>query len=264
MLYRHSKTAGYLYQAALRSELDQRLGLRWHAAERGTADLVGVPRRVIEHFSRRRAEILEHMAERGESSARAAQVATLETRRRKDYRVPVDRLRAEWRARAAEHGLGRRQVQRMFRRVPDRPLDEDPVERLVCRLEGPDGLTRERSTFTRRDVVQAFADAARSGARVQAIEGHASRFLSRQEIIELDAEAGEPRYTTLSLLQIERELFGRAHARRERSAGITSQDAVETALASRPSLSGEQRALVVKLTRSGDGVQVVKLSLIHI
>jgi conjugative relaxase-like TrwC/TraI family protein len=79
LLYRHSKTAGYVDQAALRAELQERLGLRWHAVERGTADAVGVPRRVIEHFSRRRAEILEHMAARGERSARAAQVATLET-----------------------------------------------------------------------------------------------------------------------------------------------------------------------------------------
>lgn len=49
-LYRHSKTAGYLYQVALRAELTERLGVRWHPVERGTADLVGVPRQVIEHF----------------------------------------------------------------------------------------------------------------------------------------------------------------------------------------------------------------------
>jgi conjugative relaxase-like TrwC/TraI family protein len=105
LLYRHAKTAGYLYHAALRAELTERLGVRWHEVQHGTADVVGVPRAVIQHFSRRRAEILEYMATRGEHSARAAQVATVETRRRKRYGVPVDRLREEWRARAAEHGL---------------------------------------------------------------------------------------------------------------------------------------------------------------
>jgi conjugative relaxase-like TrwC/TraI family protein len=68
LLYRHAKTAGYLYQASLRHELTERLGLRWHAVENGTADVLGIPRRVIEHFSCRRAEILEHMARRGERS----------------------------------------------------------------------------------------------------------------------------------------------------------------------------------------------------
>jgi conjugative relaxase-like TrwC/TraI family protein len=73
MLYRHSKTGGYLYQAALRAELSARLGVRWHAVERGTADVIGVPRRVIEHFSLRRAEILEaHGRARGEVGARGS------------------------------------------------------------------------------------------------------------------------------------------------------------------------------------------------
>jgi len=44
---------------------------------------------VIDHFSQRRAEILALMGSRGETSARAAQVATLETRRGKEYGVPA-------------------------------------------------------------------------------------------------------------------------------------------------------------------------------
>lgn len=258
MLYRHAKTAGYVYQATLRAELSDRLGVRWNAVERGAADVTGVPRRVIEHFSRRRAEIVELMAARGERSARAAQVATLETRRRKAYGVPVDRLRAQWRARAAEHGLGREQLQRVFSRTPQRATDEDEAASLAVRLESPDGLTRERSTFTRRDVVQAFAEAARNGARVDAIERRASAFLARAEIVELEAERGEPRYTTRALLRIERQLLDGADTRRGTTAGLAHSDAVDAALRSRASLSDEQRALVVALTRGGDGVQVVR------
>jgi conjugative relaxase-like TrwC/TraI family protein len=107
-------------------ELTERLGVRWHSVERGTADLVGVPRQVIEHFSRRRAEILEHMCKRGEHSARAAHIATLETRRRKDYTVPLDRLREDWRARSAEHGLSRYRVRAIIGRArPPRAGDAD-------------------------------------------------------------------------------------------------------------------------------------------
>jgi conjugative relaxase-like TrwC/TraI family protein len=109
-LCRHAKAAGYLYQAVLRAEISERLGLEWKPVERGVADLKAVPRGVIEHFSRRRAEVLEHMAARGERSARAAQIATLETRRAK-RNVPLGRLRQEWRSRAAEHGLTRHQLE---------------------------------------------------------------------------------------------------------------------------------------------------------
>ena len=105
LLYRHAKAAGFLYQAALRAQVRQRLGLEWEAPANGVADLAAVPRDVIEHFSQRRAEIVEHMARRGEHSARAAQIATLETRRAKTHNVPLGRLREQWRSRAAEHGL---------------------------------------------------------------------------------------------------------------------------------------------------------------
>ncbi len=98
-LYRHAKTAGYLYQAVLRAELTERLGVQWLPVQNGVADIAGIPREVIEHFSTRRREILERRAQHGAHSAKAAQVAALETRRAKSE-PPADRLRELWRARA--------------------------------------------------------------------------------------------------------------------------------------------------------------------
>ncbi len=213
-LYRHAKTAGYLYQAVLRAELSRELGLRWQPVEHGTADLEGVPRRVIEHFSQRRAEILELMASRGETSARAAQVATLETRRGKDYGVPVERLREQWRARAAEHGLDRAALNRVLRprpaapcrpgrpgRAPGRagwaharPLDVHASRRAAGvrrararrrdrrehrvergRVPGARGDRRARAGGRRAPLQHARAAAARAHARSSARSGRARR-----------------------------------------------------------------------------------------
>jgi conjugative relaxase-like TrwC/TraI family protein len=253
-LYRHAKTAGYLYQAALRAELSRELGVRWRAVEHGTADLEGVPRRVVEHFSQRRAEILELMDSRGESSARAAQVATLETRRRKQYGVPADRLREQWRARAAEHGLDRGALRRVLRPVPERGRD---VGDLAERLEGPAGLTRDRSTFTRRDVLQAFAEHARDGATVASIEARADAFLARDGVVELELVAGERRYSTRELLQTEQDAIDLAQQPRP-SAAAVSEGALTAALAARPSIAAEQREMVSRLTQGGRGVEVVR------
>ena len=63
-LYRHAKAAGCLYQAALRDELSERLGVGWTEVHAGTAEVLGVQREVIEHFSRRRRAILDEL-ERG-------------------------------------------------------------------------------------------------------------------------------------------------------------------------------------------------------
>lgn len=236
-LYEQQKTAGYLYQAALRRELGERLGLRWTDVRNGVADICGVDRGVIEHFSQRRAEILDEMARRGERSAGAAEVATLVTRKRKAYLVPVDRLREDWRARAAEHGLDReRLAMLLLRDYLDGDPRDLPVEPHARRLEGPDGLTRDASTFCRRDVVRAIAEGHRDGAHVREVECRAEAFLRRDSILDL----GDGRYTTIDLATTERELLDGADRRRGAGIAIAGRNNVEEALAARSTITAEQ------------------------
>src|SRR5439155_24204505 len=51
-LFASAKTAGYLYQAALRAELTARLGVRWTPTVNGAADLDGVSAQVVRLFSK--------------------------------------------------------------------------------------------------------------------------------------------------------------------------------------------------------------------
>lgn len=244
-------------RTSLRTELTARLGLEWNEVDKGTADVRGVPRDVIEHFSQRRAEILERMRARGERSARAAQVATLDTRRAKTYDVSPGRLREQWRARAAEHGLTARALASALRPARTRPADPAQQERVMVRLAGPEGLTRERSTFTRRDVVQAFAEAASPGAGVRDVEQAADAFLVGGTLVRLEELSGEARFTTRELLEIEEGLLEGAHARRAEGVAVVGTPDRSEEVASRPTLSAEQHELVVALTASGDGVEVV-------
>ena len=80
------------------------------------AEIAGVPDGALRAFSQRRAQVLDYLERRGSSGFYAAKVAALETRDRKE---PVDlpRLRLEWEARAAEHGLGRRELKRVLGRA---------------------------------------------------------------------------------------------------------------------------------------------------
>lgn len=79
-VYAHARAASFLYQAVLRSELTRELGVEWLTVRQGIAELAGVPRPVLQAFSRRRAEMEAAMGERGVSSARAAEAAALATR----------------------------------------------------------------------------------------------------------------------------------------------------------------------------------------
>ena len=84
------------------------------------------------------------MARRGTTSAGAAQVAALATRRRKDYRVTPEQLVPEWRERAAALGLdaGRGPRARWARARGARTRRRPRSTSLLDRLGGPDGLTQ--------------------------------------------------------------------------------------------------------------------------
>jgi conjugative relaxase-like TrwC/TraI family protein len=103
-LYLHAKTAGTLYQTALRYELRE-LGLQFLLRSNGTCEIAGVPSSVLRAFSSRRVEIEEYLSDRGEASRQAAEVAALVTRKAKDYGVHPESLAAEWHARAERLGF---------------------------------------------------------------------------------------------------------------------------------------------------------------
>jgi Ti-type conjugative transfer relaxase TraA len=259
-LYRHAKTAGYLYQAALRAHLSVSLGVSWEVVHHGTADITGVPRRVIEHFSTRRAEILEYMAERGEHSARAAQIATLQTRAPKLASEPFDRLRADWRARAAEQGFGQHELAELITRCELVPADRLEEARLIVDQALPE-LTEQSSTFDRRDVVRAWAERHRTGASVARVEAAADAWLQSSEAVTVEGEVQAHklrRYSTPEMLRIESELLDGARARKRCGAGRAPKPLVDEVLARRPELGEEQASMVRRLTVSGDGVQVVR------
>jgi hypothetical protein len=168
-LYRSAKTAGFLYQAHLRALVRERLGLQWGQVNKGAAELEGVMCRVIEHFSKRRGEMLREAQEGGIGLATkaAAESAALATRDRKRYGVETHTWREEIRSRAGELGLGTEELTELFREGWQRPAGglvergKQTEQSLGDRLAGPEGLTAQGNTFDERAVLQEFAAAAR-------------------------------------------------------------------------------------------------------
>src|SRR6266511_3200799 len=114
-----------------------------------------MPMEATRAFSSRRRSLLEHMEAQGTAGFAAARVAALATREAKEQ-VDLPRLREDWKARAAEHGLGRRELEAL---VHERPPARDRVaaEQLASSLFGCDGLTAKQTTFTMPELVRAVA-----------------------------------------------------------------------------------------------------------
>ena len=259
-LYQHALTSGYLYQAQLRHELTTRLGVEWEDVDKGTADLVGIDRQVLREFSERRRQIEEHLDELGYRTARAAQIATFDTR--PDKTTPDDdRSIAElWRAKATDIGFDPASLHDVVRRRARTLVTPDDVETLFETLAGPDGLTHHTSTFDRRDVLRGVAAGLPDGAPIADIESLADRFLDRPEIVALghgNDITRSVRYSTAELLTLEEELVDVAIKRVDEHTGVVAELVVIEVLGERASLSAEQATMVRRLCCDGDGLAVV-------
>lgn len=253
-MYRLAKTAGYLYQAHLRAELTQNLGVEWGTVSKGSAELVGMPGSVLRSFSQRRAQILEAAAEAGTSSRQGLQVATFATRQRKTTgAIGFAELRQLWRDRVPnwQHDLDG-----VTGRALPRPRQR--LAELRQALAGPRGLTERSSTFQRSDAVRAFAEAAQQGAAVDTIVGQARDFTNRAGSLGLvarsdDPRTGQPRWTTQELLDLETRLVNAAS---QRATVRARKRQIDAAIAQRPSISAEQADMVRALCGPGNAIRL--------
>lgn len=279
-LYGWAKTVGYLYEARLRDELTYRLGVEWTPVRRGIADIQGIPKKTLRAFSRRRAEIEAHMAERGETTARAAQVATYATRKPKDKSIEAEGLLPEWRERACTLGLDDEALARLVGRVKPELIPEPGTtvaEELFAALAAADGLTAQLSTFGRKEVLQAICDRLPAGADIGQVVALAKEFVASGRVVEIGvperlwtndllrridgtvvpAHLDLLRWTTPEMLATENRLIDGARSRADDWVGIAGTEPVMAAMAARPTLSAEQTAMIERVTGSGAGVDVV-------
>ena len=268
-LYAQAKTAGTLYQAALRHELRD-LGLAWAVRDNGLAELADVPHPMLRAFSRRRVEIEAAMAERGTHSRAGAQAATLATRKAKDYGVHPESLAADWHARADALGFDAAARTRLLGQLPARLPEPADLVRASAELLSPTGLTAKASTFNRPDAIRGWCVRLPQGAAVAEVEALADRLLVCPDVVALGAPAPRApegvaavgsvrnarRYTTGEMLATEVAVLTSAAAGRCAGVGLADPDDVTVALAGRQ-LSAEQQAMVRRVATSGAGVDVV-------
>lgn len=283
-LYEHARAAGHLYQAHLRHLLSDRLGVEFLPVVNGTAEIVGVPEQVTKLFSKRRQEIEDVLSESGNTSARAAQVATLDTRAAKDYGVDTETIEAGWRREAEDAGFTPDKVAACFGRVTVTELTSMGIDTLMESLGGPHGLTERSATFTRTEVIEVIASAVGSSATAGAVEELADRFLASQQALlvdrsplvevvnDIDDSQRDPQhapkrakvrrsstqrlYTTPELAELEQRLLDTATQHRS-AAPIVPVEFIDEVIRERPELSAEQQAMVRAVCRSTDVIQPI-------
>ena len=203
-------------------------------------------------------EIHDRLDEVGGRSARSAQIATLQTRRSKDYTVPATRRRDDWRARAAEHGLGVSELRALIGRVRYQEPSPERLLQLAREMLGPQGLTEKQTAFSEPEALMAWAQAHRAGASAERVRRLTTR-LVRTDGVEPVGEPPSPgrpaRYSTRELVDIERAALALVERGREAGApSMTEQQLDKIERADKLMLSDEQEAMVREAVTSANRV----------
>jgi conjugative relaxase-like TrwC/TraI family protein len=261
-IYRHAKAAGFLYQAHLRAAVREALPwVRWGPVRNGMAEIEQITPAVLGEFSTRRRQIVERERELvaegvdvGDSGREAIAHAT---RGRKRYGVETAPWREVVRARAAEHGLGARELAALVV-GPVRAHGIPDPRRVSGELVGATGLTAKQNTFAKREAVMAWAAAHGQGAPVAAVERAATEFLAHADIHRAPGFT-ERRFTTSDLLAHEQVIVVGAQARRGEGTGRLDSALVEAVLAGAAHAPTAEQARVIRgVTSSGHGVETVE------
>lgn len=275
-LFRNAKAAGEIFQATFRAELTASLGVEW-VPGRHVHEIAGVPRRIVEMFSKRSDEIEAWLASTGTpDTAAGRQSAVLATRRNKPE-LEHHRLDDRWKAESIDAGwtpddaelvvasgghltpVDYEQAWRMDTVVFDEHGNPERHERLVDPDEWISSvvrtLTADRSTFTRNDLSGAVASQLGPGASTWTIERIVNRCIASDHLLAVSTDGPSQTWTSRELAETEQRFIATV-------GGSTAVAALPTqctaaAIADRPTLGEDQARAIATIADSVTPVSVL-------
>ena len=290
-LYSAKRTVGVMFQVAMRRELSARLGVEWGPMRQDSADIAGIPARVLREFSQRSAQIAEWLETAGLSGPAATDAAILATRGRKQVPADFAAVEAAWHVRADALGWGPTELEQLLAAVTVEPRPAGYVVEDVTWRAGTQSrrsrmvgfeewltwlldtrVTAHDGAFTRFDLIQAVAATLPASTSIEIVEATAQRALASPAIVpvgdhwqdrtvvhapcRLIPDDRAVRYTSRSLLATEEQLLAQLVGGVDAGVGVLDPVAVEPAIAG-STLGADQAAVIRVLTAAGDRVAVM-------
>lgn len=255
----------YIWQkaigAAYRVELSSQLHALGYSLERDGESfrLAQIPKAAEREFSRRRLQIETVLSELGVSGARAAEKATLATRRAKTIHSATE-LRMAWQDRARTYEFGiEPALDPKYGKDNAEHISDDLIDWSNIRSR----LTEQHSTFSEAQAAAAVLVETQGKPGLERGELYAQAFLARDpDVIRLEAgneyAKGGTRFTTREMRSLEETLAEKSKQMTARTYHNVSEQALEAAIAEYPTLSEEQRKAVQYMTQDSGDIALVQ------
>lgn len=211
-LFRAQLLVGSLYRAELAYQLRQELGVEIERGAKGTFEIKGDYKGLVEEWSKRREEIEKAMKENGAQGAKRAEHFALKTREKKEA---IDRaeLFVKWKEEAKARGFEYGSVigQKDFREGRGQKNLDSVFSGIV------EELTKDKAYFTEKDLMRKAAEfAPLCDATMRDVVEVSSRYLKR-DAIHLRTNGEQKIYTTHEIDALEKQMLRQAREADARS-----------------------------------------------
>jgi Ti-type conjugative transfer relaxase TraA len=251
VMHLYKMAAGAIFRAEFASELRRRLGVEIVRGKKGTFEIKGVSKELIEEFSKRRAEIEEAMKRDGVEGAKAAEHYALTTRARKEH-VAREILFQRWEETGKEYGFDLREVISQIRREEIKREEKGNPRLLVH--EAVQKITESKAYFRTQDLVRTTAElAVLKGVNAAEVRAAISDVLQSGALIHLRTDETTKIYTTPEIDQMEKRMLATVEEGRKKIfPSLTGEGGYL-----RGGLSEEQRRSVHHITVCEGSIKVV-------
>lgn len=258
---------GAVYRTELADQIRKRLGLEIERKARAFT-IAGIDESVCDAFSKRRTDIVAALKAAGTTSAadRArAQVVALATRKRRgDIDLAV--IESAWQAQIKELGWTRDGLIQAAQDAADQALIENggEVETEAMRRAATaiavgaaiESLMEHSAVIERRYLLQEAIERTQGLCDADAALAAVESAIRSGQLIQIGEDECRPVYSTMAMIEAERQMLKDAIERRGTWHGVTAE-AVERAIARRDGITPEQAA-AVRHACNADGVSVVE------
>lgn len=256
-----------LYRAELASNLRASLGVE-SVREGRNFEIAGIPEKLRDMFSKRRAQIEADMKARGLTTAdnrEAAQNASYQTRDAKDRETPLSELENRWlneilaagwtpdtlaqsTAVAAEKVRAEREAEEKGRSERLHALASNAIDK----------LTLTESVFTRSAFLRELVEAVQCECTANEALAFAKEIEESGRVVFVgqDQTTGADMFSTEAIIHAEKDMLRTAMEQRDRRDFVRA-DVLDRVLADRPTMSAEQ-ARAVRHALNRDGISVVE------
>ena len=256
------KALGAVFRLELASALQERGFTIEHADDEWKWSITGVPEKVTQYFSARRAALEEELADAGLTSSQAPALAAAinATDRRAKQDVGLEQLTVQWRE--AVQRLGHEPEQIVTSALEaGMQIQQEPADSQIARVERlstvPEKLSEHQATFSRRELLEASANAlVGTRARLDDVIVGTDDLIGGNRVLERAETRDGPIYTTPEMLAAELALV--ALVRRNADARVAGPSReVRDRLLAGSSLNAEQQD-VVRAATSGARLTLIQ------